>query len=43
MRNDRGGPNWRVRALAVLLALLLAGPLTLFLIEAGARLLDLAL
>ena len=43
MRNSRGGPNWRVRALAVLLALLLAGPLTVFLLQAAARVLDLAL
>ena len=42
MRNARGGPNWRVRALALLLALLLAGPLTVFLIAVAARLLDFA-
>jgi hypothetical protein len=29
LRDDRGRPNARVRVLAVLLALLLAGPLTL--------------
>ena len=43
MRNDRGGPNWRMRLLAVVLALVLAGPLTVFLLEAAARVLDLAL
>ncbi len=43
MRNDRGGPNWRMRLLAVVLALLLAGPLTVFLLQAAARVLDLAL
>lgn len=26
MRDRRGNPNWRVRALALLVALLLAGP-----------------
>ena len=43
MRNDRGGPNWRMRVLAVVLALLLAGPLTVFLLQAAAKVLDLAL
>lgn len=43
MRNDRGGPNWRMRVLAIVLALLLAGPLTVFLLQAVARVLDLAL
>ena len=43
MRNSRGGPNLRMRVLAVLLALLLAGPLTIFLLQAAAKVLDLAL
>jgi hypothetical protein len=43
MRNSRGGPNVRMRLLAVLLALLLAAPLTAFLIQAAVRVLDLAL
>ena len=42
MRNSRGGPNWGMRVLAVLLALLLAGPLTVFLLQAAAKVLDLA-
>ena len=42
MRNSRGGPNWQMRLLAVVLALLLAGPLTLFLLQAAAKVLDLA-
>ena len=28
MRDPRGGPDWRIRLLALLLVLLLAGPLT---------------
>ena len=43
MRDSRGGPNLRVRALAIVVALLLAGPLTLFVLRAAARVLDLAL
>ena len=43
MRNRRGGPNWRMRALAVLLCLLLAGPLTVLVVQAAVRVLDLAL
>ena len=43
MRNDRGRPNWRMRVLAVVLALLLAGPLTVFLLQAAAKVLDLAI
>jgi hypothetical protein len=43
MRDDRGGPNFRMRVLAVVLALLLAGPLTVFLLQAAFRVLDLAL
>ena len=33
MRNPAGGPNWLVRGLAVVLALLLAGPLTVYLAQ----------
>ena len=33
MRDRRGGPNLRTRALALVLALLLAGPLTALLVE----------
>lgn len=43
MRDRSGGPNWRMRALAILLCLLLAGPLTALMIQAAARALDLAL
>jgi hypothetical protein len=43
MRNGRGGPNLRMRVLAIVLALLLAGPLTVFLLQAAAKVLDLAL
>jgi hypothetical protein len=43
MRNSRGGPNWQMRVLAVVLALLLAGPLTVFLLQAAVKVLDLAL
>lgn len=43
MRNSRGGPNWRMRVLAIVLALLLAGPLTVLVLQAAARILDFAL
>ena len=43
MRNKSGGPNWRMRVLAVVLALLLAAPLTALVVEAAARALELAL
>ena len=43
MRDRSGRPNLRIRALAVLVALLLAGPLTVFLLRAAAKVLDLAL
>lgn len=43
MRNDRGAPSRVVRALALLLVLLLAGPLTVLLVRAAAKALDLAL
>jgi hypothetical protein len=33
MRNQTGGPNWAVRGLAILLALLLAGPLSVYLLQ----------
>jgi hypothetical protein len=37
MRDHRGGPNRRMRALALVLALLLAGPLTALLVEGAFR------
>ena len=43
MRDRDGGPKVRVRLLALVVALLLAGPLTLLLLQAAARVLDLAL
>ena len=43
MRDRSGGPNVLMRALALLLALLLAGPLTLLLLRAVAGLIDGAL
>ena len=43
MRDRSGGPNWRMRLLAVVLALLLAAPLTALVVQAAARALDLAL
>lgn len=43
MRDRSGAPNLLVRALAVLLVLLLGGPLTVLVVRAAARLLDLAL
>ena len=43
MRNRRGRPTAVVRALALLLVLLLAGPLTVLLYRAAAKALDLAL
>jgi hypothetical protein len=42
MRNRRGAPNVLVRALALLLALLLAAPLTVLAVRAAARALELA-
>ena len=42
MRDQRGGPNWRMRLLALLLALLLAGPVTALLLEGALRVLSLA-
>ncbi len=43
MRDRSGGPNVLMRALALLLALLLAGPLTLVLLRAAASAIDRAL
>ncbi len=43
MRDRSGGPNFGVRLLALVVALLLAGPLTLLVLQAAARVLDLAL
>ena len=43
MRDSTGAPNVRMRALAVLVALLLAGPLTVALFRGAAALLRLAL
>ena len=42
MRNRSGRPNWAVRGIAILLALLLAGPLSVFLLQGLFRLLDAA-
>ena len=42
MRDPRGGPNRRMRALALLLALLLAGPLTAYLVQGAVRVLSAA-
>ena len=43
MRDRRGGPNWRMRVLAIVLALLLAAPLTALFVQAAVRALELAL
>lgn len=37
MRDRRGGPNRRMRALALVLVLLLAGPLTALLVQGAVR------
>ena len=42
MRDPRGGPNRRMRVLALLLALLLAGPLTALVLQGAARALSAA-
>ena len=42
MRDPRGGPNWRMRLLALVLALLLAGPLTAMVLQGAIRVLSLA-
>ena len=43
MRDRDGSPKIRVRVLALVVALLLAGPLTLLVLQTAARLLDRAL
>ena len=43
MRNRRGGLNWRMRALAILLVLLLAAPLTALAFQFARRALNLSL
>ena len=43
MRSRDGSPNWVIRGLALLVALLLAGPLTVYVFRAVARLLSYAL
>ena len=43
MRDRSGGPNLLVRALALLLALVLAGLLTVLVLQAAARAIGLAL
>jgi hypothetical protein len=43
MRDRDGGPKVRVRLLALVVALLLAGPLTLLVLQFAARILDRAL
>ncbi len=43
MRDSSGGPNLRMRLLAVLVALLLAGPLTVALVRGAAAAVRLAL
>jgi len=43
MRDRRGGPNWVIRGLALLVALLLAGPLTLYLFRGLTAILGFAL
>jgi len=43
MRDRSGGPRLLVRALALLLALVLAGPLTVLVLRAAARAIGLAL
>ena len=42
MRDQRGGPNRRMRLLALLLALLLAGPLTALVLQGALRVLSAA-
>ena len=42
MRDPRGGPNRRMRLLALVLALLLAGPLTALVLQGAARVLSAA-
>jgi hypothetical protein len=42
MRDSSGGPNLRMRALAIVVALLLAGPLTVAVVKTAAAALRLA-
>ena len=42
MRDKRGGPNRRMRLLALVLVLLLAGPLTALVLQGAARVLSAA-
>ena len=42
MRDPRGGPNTRIRLLALLLALLLAGPVAGYLLQGAVSLLSAA-
>jgi hypothetical protein len=43
MRDQRGGPNLGLKLLALLVALLLAGPLTVFLLQALSKVVQLAI
>lgn len=43
MRDSRGGPNLRMRLLAIVVVLLLAGPLTVLVLQGALRVLGLAL
>jgi hypothetical protein len=43
MRDQRGGPNLGLKLLALLVALLLAGPLTVFLLQALSKVVRLAI
>ena len=43
MRSRDGSPNWVIRGLALIVALLLAGPLTVYVFRAVAELLSYAL
>ena len=43
MRDRSGAPNRRMRALALVLLLLLAGPLTALVVRVAARLVDLTI
>lgn len=43
MRDSRGGTHLRITLLAIVVALLLAGPLTILIVRAVAKVLDLAL
>jgi len=43
MRDRSGGPTWVIRGLALLLALVLGGPLVLLVLRAAARAIGLAI